>query len=278
MTALRRLFDERRFQLDGEIVGLPPAAKQPAINCADVGTPLYGMRSSVRRCGPEPRPSGSAGGRPLPDRRGSANVASGAVRGVAASRGSTDAGSVETCRRPGRRFGFILPAVENGTFHMILHSAVSEIIRLTPSLRRGRGQVGNLVLEAPDCGETRVFTMHASPHPALAASQKGEPDAIRPRRRLGVKRPKCNRERNSMESVNLNRAQYSSQSRSHRRRVGGDPRESAIENRRGRKNAILARPDLLSSSLQPRLFGRLSLADPAPVKAMISSHRETLRG
>ena len=73
---------------------------------------------------------------------------------------------------------------------------------------RGRGQVGNLVLKAPNCGETRVFTMPATPHPALAASEKGEPEAVRPRRRLGVKRPKCNRDRYSMESANLNRAQY----------------------------------------------------------------------
>ena len=77
----------------------------------------------------------------------------------------------------------------------MLHLAVIEIIRLTPSLRRGRGQVGNLVLKAPNCGETRVFTVHAAPHPALAASEKGEPEAVRPRRRLGVKRLKCNRAR-----------------------------------------------------------------------------------
>ena len=60
---------------------------------------------------------------------------------------------------------------------------------------RGRGQVGNLVLKAPNCGETRVFTVHAAPHPALAASEKGEPEAVRPRRRLGVKQLKCNRAR-----------------------------------------------------------------------------------
>ena len=102
----------------------------------------------------------------------------------------------------------ILPAVKNGTFHMLLHSAVIEIIRLTPSrapprraVVRGRGQVGNLVLEAPDCGETRVFTMHATPDPALAASEKGEPEAARPRRRLGVKQPKCNRDRYRREFV-----------------------------------------------------------------------------